>query len=111
MMAAALDVPVSLPATAGEGGAWGMAVLAAYLLRDDPDQSLPDYLDDADRGQHRRPGRPGPAGRRGVRRVLRAAPRGPRDRARRGQASGEALRLDAEPRLSATRRYLRDFPR
>jgi sugar (pentulose or hexulose) kinase len=45
MMAAALNVPVSLPATAGEGGAWGMAVLAAYLLRDDPDQSLPDYLD------------------------------------------------------------------
>ena len=33
MMAAALDVPVSIPATAGEGGAWGMAVLAAYLLR------------------------------------------------------------------------------
>ncbi|MEX2548841.1 MAG: FGGY-family carbohydrate kinase [Nitriliruptoraceae bacterium] len=45
MMAAALDVPVSIPATAGEGGAWGMAVLAAYLLRDDPTQSLPDYLD------------------------------------------------------------------
>jgi sugar (pentulose or hexulose) kinase len=46
MMAAALDVPVSLPATAGEGGAWGMAVLAAYLLRSDADQSLPDYLDE-----------------------------------------------------------------
>jgi sugar (pentulose or hexulose) kinase len=46
MMAAALGVPVSLPATAGEGGAWGMAVLAAYLLRDDPGQSLPDYLDE-----------------------------------------------------------------
>jgi sugar (pentulose or hexulose) kinase len=45
MMAAALNVPVSIPATAGEGGAWGMAVLAAYLLRDDPAQSLPDYLD------------------------------------------------------------------
>ena len=46
MMAAALDVPVSLPATAAEGGAWGMAVLAAYLLRDDPGQALPDYLDE-----------------------------------------------------------------
>ena len=45
MMAAALDVPVSIPATAGEGGAWGMAVLAAYLLRADMKQSLPDYLD------------------------------------------------------------------
>jgi sugar (pentulose or hexulose) kinase len=45
MMAAALNVPVSIPATAGEGGAWGMAVLAAYLLRADAEQSLPDYLD------------------------------------------------------------------
>ena len=45
MMAAALNVPVSLPATAGEGGSWGMAVLAAYLLRADAGQSLPDYLD------------------------------------------------------------------
>ena len=45
MMAAALNVPISLPATAGEGGAWGMAVLAAYLLRADAGQSLPDYLD------------------------------------------------------------------
>jgi sugar (pentulose or hexulose) kinase len=45
MMAAALGVPVSIPATAGEGGAWGMAVLAAYMLRDDAGQSLPDYLD------------------------------------------------------------------
>jgi sugar (pentulose or hexulose) kinase len=46
MMAAALDVPVSIPATAGEGGAWGMAVLAAYMLRADAKQSLPDYLDE-----------------------------------------------------------------
>jgi sugar (pentulose or hexulose) kinase len=45
MMAAALNVPVSIPATAGEGGAWGMAVLAAYMLRADAEQSLPDYLD------------------------------------------------------------------
>jgi sugar (pentulose or hexulose) kinase len=46
MMAAALNVPVSVPATAGEGGAWGMALLAAYMLRDRPAQSLPDYLDE-----------------------------------------------------------------
>jgi sugar (pentulose or hexulose) kinase len=45
MMAAALNVPVSIPATAGEGGAWGMAVLAAYMLRNDAAESLPDYLD------------------------------------------------------------------
>lgn len=45
MMAAALNVPVSIPATAGEGGAWGMAVLAAFMLRSDPQDALPDYLD------------------------------------------------------------------
>lgn len=31
IMAAALNVPVSVMETAGEGGAWGMALLAAYL--------------------------------------------------------------------------------
>ena len=46
MMAAALKVPVSISATAGEGGAWGMAVLAAYMLRADQTQSLADYLDE-----------------------------------------------------------------
>jgi sugar (pentulose or hexulose) kinase len=46
MMAAALNVPVSVLATAGEGGAWGMALLAAFMLRDRPAQSLPDYLDE-----------------------------------------------------------------
>jgi sugar (pentulose or hexulose) kinase len=45
MMAAALNVPVSIPATAGEGGAWGMAVLAAYMRRADAKQPLPDFLD------------------------------------------------------------------
>ena len=46
IMAAALGVPVSVPATAGEGGAWGMALLAAYMLRADPDEALPDWLDE-----------------------------------------------------------------
>ncbi len=32
MMAAAMNVPVSVMSTAGEGGAWGMALLAAYML-------------------------------------------------------------------------------
>jgi sugar (pentulose or hexulose) kinase len=32
IMAAATGVPVALPETAGEGGAWGMAVLAAWML-------------------------------------------------------------------------------
>lgn len=32
MCAAALNVPVSIMPTAGEGGAWGMAVLASYMI-------------------------------------------------------------------------------
>lgn len=46
IMAAATNTPISLPAMAGEGGAWGMAILAAYMVREDASQSLPDYLDE-----------------------------------------------------------------
>jgi sugar (pentulose or hexulose) kinase len=60
MMAAALDVPVSIPATAGEGGAWGMAVLAAYMLHAEAGQSLPDYLDDRIAGSIGAPVTPDP---------------------------------------------------
>jgi sugar (pentulose or hexulose) kinase len=45
IMAAATNTPVSVPQTAGEGGAWGMALLAAYSARTDRDQALPDFLD------------------------------------------------------------------
>ena len=43
--AAALDAPVSVLATAGEGGAWGIALLAAYLTRKQPGETLAGYLD------------------------------------------------------------------
>lgn len=42
-LAAAIGAPVAVAATAGEGGAWGMALLAAYLGARD-EQSLTDYL-------------------------------------------------------------------
>ena len=42
-LAAAIDTPVTVMTTAGEGGAWGMALLAAYAIRDDA-LSLPDWL-------------------------------------------------------------------
>lgn len=45
VLAAALDIPVSVMETAGEGGAWGIAILAAYLVRSEKEMSLPDYLD------------------------------------------------------------------
>lgn len=45
IMAAAVGAPVSVLETAGEGGAWGMALLAAFMQREDTSISLPDYLD------------------------------------------------------------------
>lgn len=45
LMAGALDTPVAVMETAGEGGAWGMAVLAKYSV-DSKDLALPDYLRD-----------------------------------------------------------------
>jgi sugar (pentulose or hexulose) kinase len=45
LMAAATNTPVSVPRTAGEGGAWGMALLAAFSLRAREDDTLPDFLD------------------------------------------------------------------
>jgi sugar (pentulose or hexulose) kinase len=44
IMAAALNVPVSVMETAGEGGAWGIALLAAYLLHKDKNEPLETYL-------------------------------------------------------------------
>ena len=46
-LAAAIDTPVSVGDVAAEGGAWGMAVLAAFVTGGSPDQSLADYLDTA----------------------------------------------------------------
>ena len=46
MMAAAMNVPVSVMETAGEGGAWGMALLAAYMLRKEAGEPLASYLSD-----------------------------------------------------------------
>lgn len=46
VMAAALNVPVSVMSTAGEGGAWGMALLAAYLLNKSDGESLEAYLNE-----------------------------------------------------------------
>ena len=46
VLAAALDSPISVMETAGEGGAWGMALLAAFLVNNAGKRSLPDYLED-----------------------------------------------------------------
>lgn len=44
IMAAAMNAPVSVMETAGEGGAWGIALLAAYMKDKKEGQSLERYL-------------------------------------------------------------------
>jgi len=44
LMAAAMNVPVSVMETAGEGGAWGIALLASYLLNKAANEPLEAYL-------------------------------------------------------------------
>lgn len=46
IMATALEVPVYVMETAGEGGAWGIALLAAYLVRQHKDETLDVFLAD-----------------------------------------------------------------
>jgi sugar (pentulose or hexulose) kinase len=46
VMAAAMNVPVSVMETAGEGGAWGIALLASYMLHKGTNEPLEGYLSD-----------------------------------------------------------------
>ncbi len=44
ILAAAINAPVSVMETAGEGGPWGVALLAAYMKNKADGESLEDYL-------------------------------------------------------------------
>jgi sugar (pentulose or hexulose) kinase len=44
IMAAAMNVPVSVMQTAGDGGAWGIALLASYLIHQAYEETLETYL-------------------------------------------------------------------
>lgn len=44
-MAAAINAPVTVMETAGEGGAWGIALLALYMINKSEGETLADYLD------------------------------------------------------------------
>lgn len=44
LMAAAMNAPVTVMTTAGEGGAWGIALLTAYLQKKEEGESLDDFL-------------------------------------------------------------------
>ena len=59
-LAAALDTPVTVGAVAAEGGAWGIAVLAAFAASRKDEQSLSDYLDGVFAGATLETVEPGP---------------------------------------------------
>ncbi|MDR3336086.1 MAG: FGGY-family carbohydrate kinase [Treponema sp.] len=44
LMAAALNTPIAVMESAGEGGAWGIALLAAYMFQRETGESLEAYL-------------------------------------------------------------------
>lgn len=44
ILAGAIDTPVSVMETAGEGGAWGIALLASYMVHREEDENLADFL-------------------------------------------------------------------
>lgn len=44
-LAAAVNAPVTVMDTASEGGAWGIALLAAYLIGKEPNEKLEEYLE------------------------------------------------------------------
>ncbi len=46
VLAAALNSPISVMETAGEGGAWGIALLAGYAVNNTKKQNLADYLEE-----------------------------------------------------------------
>ena len=45
MLSAAVNAPVSVMETAGEGGPYGMALLVSYMINKEEGETLPDYLD------------------------------------------------------------------
>ena len=46
ILADAVNAPVSVMSTAGEGGAWGIAILASYLINKNDGEDLADFLDE-----------------------------------------------------------------
>ena len=60
IMAAATGTPVSTLKTAGEGGAWGMALLVAFMVRKDKNLSLPQFLSQVFKGNMQKAVQPDP---------------------------------------------------
>ena len=71
IMADALGVPISTMTTAGEGGPWGMALLAAYLCRKGEGETMEDYLEKVFSQADSQTSRPDPAGSAGFQTYIR----------------------------------------
>ena len=71
VMADALGVPISTMTTAGEGGPWGMALLAAYLCRKGEGETMEDYLEKVFSQADSQTSRPDPAGSAGFQTYIR----------------------------------------
>ena len=71
IMADALGVPISTMTTAGEGGPWGMALLAAYLCRKGEGETMEDYLEKVFSQADSQTSRPDPAGSAGFQAYIR----------------------------------------
>jgi sugar (pentulose or hexulose) kinase len=61
IMAAATRTPISTLDTAGEGGAWGIALLASYMTRQNKQESLPKFLQPVFAGSMGKAVQPDPA--------------------------------------------------
>ena len=70
LMAAAVNTPVSVMETAGEGGAWGIALLASFAVRSDRSKNLPEFLDTVFSGSMGTAVKPDPAEAEGFNRFL-----------------------------------------
>ena len=71
IMADALGVPISTMTTAGEGGPWGMALLAAYLCRKGEGETMEDYLEKVFSQADSQTSHPDPAGSAGFQAYIR----------------------------------------
>lgn len=70
LIADTLDTPVSVMKTAGEGGAWGMAILARFMC--ESGTLLPDFLDGVFAAMESTTAEPDAAGREGAKKYLAA---------------------------------------
>jgi sugar (pentulose or hexulose) kinase len=61
LMAAATNTPISVLETAGEGGAWGIALLASYMMRKNKEETLPIFLKPIFAGSIGEPIKPDPS--------------------------------------------------